>query len=514
MVPCKNPKSSQEEETSNAVFLPHMMFSTLEKEYPEKFAEMFNTSDLELFWNAAEKTQDDRLFGHPMKHGNRAWKSQCIPLFLHGDGVQFQTRDTLMVWSWGCFLSLYNSLDSHLLMAVFPKSCTLPITWNPIMKWLVWSFTALAKGIHPVLDPDDKPFSESFVFATLAGQPLTKGGFKGVLWSIQGDHEFFSNVLGLPHWTNLSPCWECDATRNEQPANKCIKTIRPSKQNFVKVTNALAKAEPRSRHAIFTIPGVTTKLVRGDGLHILYTDGVYSHLLGSILHYLCWKDGPGQTQSVQPWKRLDVIFEHIQKLYKEQKTSTRLTNLKLTMFTSPKSPQSDLPCLSCKGSEAKHFAPALLAVCKAILDKGDAVDRHIVEALESICSLSELFDTAAMFLTPHEHAEALEKAETFLDSYDWLSQWALAKERKLFRVRMKFHTFQHLVENSRFLNPRFHWNFKSEDFVGKISILAHSVTSGVSTIRLGIKVCPKYKLLLHLRLTRDNFGLSNLDDEE
>ena len=34
--------------------------------------------------------------------------------------------------------------------------------------------------------------------------------WKGCIFSIQGDHEFYSNVLKLPHWASHYPCWECD----------------------------------------------------------------------------------------------------------------------------------------------------------------------------------------------------------------------------------------------------------------------------------------------------------------
>ena len=112
-------------------------------------------------------------------------------------------------------------------------------------------------------------------------------------------------------------------------------------------------------------------------------------------------------------------------------------------------------------------APALLAVCKQVLSEANEVDNHIVAALENIVQLTDLFDQCHMFLTPAEHSLALQKAELFLDNYDWLNKWALEEGRKLFHIVIKHHTFLHLVQNSKFLNPRFHWCFKSEDFVGK-----------------------------------------------
>ena len=39
-----------------------------------------------------------------------------------------------------------------------------------------------------------------------------------------------------------------------------------------------------------------------------------------------------------------------------------------------------------------------------------------------------------------------------------------------------------------FLNPKRHWNFKGEDFVGRISRMAHSISFGVSSTRVSSKL--------------------------
>ena len=502
--PCLDPKAGQVQSVETAVFLPHVSFYTLAKEYPEKFAAMFSIQHLQDFWEAASNTGDDRIRQHPMTSG-QGWKKKVVPLFLHGDGVEYQNRDTLMVWSFGSLLSLFGSLDSHLLMALFPKSCTTAGTWDPIWKWLAWSFQALLSGKHPELDPDGKPLEKGSPFYENRGQPLTAQGLKAVIWSIQGDHDFFSNVLGLPHWRNAKPCWECDCTNDDSNPEKSFRTIRPSLQRFHLLDQKEALEKAVSKHPVFGIPGVSSRIVRGDGLHILFTKGIYAHLLGSILHYLCWKEGPG-AQVVQPCKRLALIFEQIQYHYKNQEAATRLTNLKMSMFTNLARPHSQHAFLSAKGAECKHLGPALLEVCKAALDPNNEVDNHIVMALEGITNLVALFDACSMFLSDAEYAEALVHAEQFLNHYDSLNKWALEKGRLLFHVVIKFHTFWHLVVNAKHLNPRFHWCFKSEDFVGKMSKLGFSVSMGTRTTKLSQKIAAKYIILMHLRLTRDGFG--------
>ena len=128
-------------------------------------------------------------------------------------------------------------------------------------------------------------------------------------------------------------------------------------------------------------------------------------------------------------------------------------------------------------------------------------------------SLVEVFDKGGIYLSSDEHLLALRKAEQFLAHYDSLNKWAQENDRMLFHIVMKHHTFMHLVQSSKYLNPKFHWCFRNEDFVGKISKIAHSVSMGTRSTRLSLKVSPKYALVLHLRLTRDAFDI-NLSAEE
>jgi hypothetical protein len=505
-VPCIDPKSGEEENVLAGLFLPHMMFYTLATHYWDQFKLLFAIENLEKFWSGTEATGDDRLLGHPIQSVS-GWKQKCIPLFMHADGVQFQTRDTLLAWSWGGLLALFHSLDCQLLLCFFPKSCTATDTWAPMMKWLVWSFKALLSGLHPDCDPDNRPLKKESVFYKYKGQQLAPGGYHGVLWSIQGDHEMFSNVLKLPHWRNFNPCWECDCTQSTGPADKHYNKIQPMLQNWVLVDNAEATANPRSNHHIFEIPGLTTRFVRGDALHILWHNGIYSHFLGSILHHMCFSDPPGRPQRVDPSTRLAIIFREVQKAYTDARTPTRLTNLKLSMFCKKKAPFAQHPALSAKAGESKHFALALLQVCKEVLDKGSAVDQHIVRALQNICEVVALFDATDIFLTDKQSSKALNLALAFLDDYAWLHNWAESQDKNLFHTGpLKFHTFYHLVLNSKFMNPRFHWTFRNEDFVGRISTLTHSVSMGVRSTKLSLKACSKYRVLLHLRITRHNFG--------
>ena len=290
----------------------------------------------------------------------------------------------------------------------------------------------------------------------------------------------------------------------------CFATLEKGKQEFTVAPNSEAREHPRSSHPLFRmIPGLTTKFVRGDGLRILFDHGVYSHLLGSIIHYLCWHDGVGAgvRQKIEPRQRLGLIFEALQKEYKRQQSPTRLTNLRLSMICDTAAPHSSYPALKAKGAESKWLAPAFLPVCKALLQPSLEHEAAMLRALQSMCDLIALFDDSGMFLSSNAWKQACALAKGFLDTYAQLHEWAAEANRKLFHIVFKFHTFQHLVENSKYLNPRAHWCFSCEDFVGKMALLAHSVSMGVRSTKISQKVCPKYKLLLDLLLTREGFEL-------
>ena len=507
-VGCIDPKTSQPALEKAAVFLPHQVWASLGHNYPFHLEKMGKCS-LETFWSRVESSNDDKLLNHPMTL-EKDWKEKNVPLFLHGDGVELKNRDTLMCFSFGSLLSNMSSLESHWLCATFPKSATSDGTWPPIWKYLRWSFDALGKGYHPLEDPDGKPLEKGSPFFECKGQPLHPQGLKGTLWSIIGDQEFFSNALGLPHWNAHYPCHECDGQNWEGCAlEKAVKEIRLEQQNFQEYSHAEHMAEPASDHPLFQLDHISCKNVKGDHLHILFCKGLYGHLIGSILHYCCWREGPGKVCKKKPWERLSVLFEQIQLEYKSQESTTRLTNLRLSMFTDSQKPWSKWANLDVKGGEAKHLLPALIPVIKRLFANSRLPEEmNMILAAESLEKLVSLWDSMEIIPTDAEFANSMALGKAFLDSYHELNVWSLEKDRKSFHKVHKHHTFLHLLKNSRHMNPKLQWCFKAEDFVGHCAKLGRSVSMGVSSCRLSLKISNKYRVLQHLLLTRKNFVAS------
>ena len=321
-----------------------------------------------------------------------------------------------MSMSWGSLLSSHPSLSSHILIASIPKSCTVPATWGPINDWIAWSFSALVKGQHPEVDPYGAPLVKGL--AALAGTPLTPGDHRAALWSIQGDQEHFANVLKLGHWSQKFPWYLCDGQRPVHkgkacPEGKSIKLLREDDQNYEFVTPQAALLEKRSSHPLFTIPGVSSALCRGDSLHILYSRGVASHLAGSLLFYMCFFDGPGTRQKVSPTLRLQKIFSRIKELYVQNQVASRLTKLRLSMICDPNKPHKNFPVLEAKAAETKHFLPCLLAVIQEVLPPEEPIHEKMKICLAALVSIAGHFDSCGMFLSPKEFTTASNLGKRF-----------------------------------------------------------------------------------------------------
>ena len=129
-----------------------------------------------------------------------------------------------------------------------------------------------------------------------------------------------------------------------------------------------------------------------------------------------------------------------------------------SMWPRPFQPESKEPHktwanLDLKASETKWFLMAFCASSKRI---GDSWKR--AWSSNAACSrrngwahqLIQLFDQGDVFLTDPEWVKAMRLGDSFLKKYDFLSAWALEKGRTLLHIVMKHHTFQHLIENSKF----------------------------------------------------------------
>ena len=504
-VPAMNAKTNEAYMQEVAFFLPHKLLASLSKY--EYFDAIFKTSCISAFWGAIAD-DDPRLVALFAEMGwTRADLTNAIPLFLHGDGVEYTENDSLEVCDFGPLLGYGDSMGCTFLCFAFPNSCCIPSseknrgTMGALCAKVASSFKSCMVGLHP-MDDCGKAWPIGSSEALMAGQPLTQKGYKFVVWALTGDHEHYANFLKLPHWSKHQFCWCCDADRTK-PTKKGF-DFRDGKMNL-KLRKVEEELEKRlSWHSFFEIPGVTSFSVFHDPLHVLFTKGVLSHLYGSFIHTLCYS-GKGH-QAVPPSQRLAIIVQRMQELYTEMGIESRIGGLQLSMICDPSKPHKDYPTFRAKGSETKHLLPVLIQISQETLDRSEPMTEHRHKAFTAIYDFCKLMETSPDVPGDALGAMAVHSVKTFLCEYKWLSDWAVAQERMLYHMVPKFHLLWHLALDFKHLNPKLVWTFKTEDYVGQISRLAHSCCFSVARARVSVPMCKQYRCLMHLQLDRCQLG--------
>ena len=142
---CLDPHNSHEDWNMVYINSPDDIFAGLHK-YGNAFEELFSTGKVVEFWNSV-KPDDPKLRALLLETGlQRQDLAHTIPLTIHGDGVEFQNNDSLMTFHISSVLNVESSLQSCILLAAYPKSCTSARTWEPVWQQLVRGFKNLMMG--------------------------------------------------------------------------------------------------------------------------------------------------------------------------------------------------------------------------------------------------------------------------------------------------------------------------------------------------------------------------------
>ena len=285
-------------------FLPHLWVASVFDSYPALAAHLFGLDKVHQFW-AGVQPDDPRLIGSPIDLDKvRNAEKQVIPLWLHGDGVEFST-DSLLTFSFGpCLYSPASSglkqsqvVDHAFCLAAFPKSAQLKHTWQHVYEILAWSFQALFHGTHPsTWWLENEPLPPQF--KKMAGKPIIERGHTFLVWQYQGDLEYFANVLGMPHWNKPDFCWLCNCHRNLK--NRSPWDFQDS-PNWQLLTPRGLKESQSSSHPFLTkIPGCVQQYrVAIDMLHTVDL-GVAARICGSTLHMWSYLVGGNKREAPPP----------------------------------------------------------------------------------------------------------------------------------------------------------------------------------------------------------------------
>ena len=207
---------------------------------------------------------------------------------------------------------------------------------------------------------------------------------KCCLIEIRADWDWFQHWMAAPAWNQGSGmCWLCKA---------CPATWR-SLDKAARESQSLSKAEflesvmTRKKMVcpLFDLPGVTNQLMFPDWMHVM-DEGFGALVAGQILHYLL-PFYPGNSAA----KRVEKLWEHIQSLYKAEKTPAcnRLYKLTVKDIVKPKKPAE----LDVKAAHCRHFMGFLPKLAKAKFGADVSAMTNEQKAVQALAQLiAQVYD--------------------------------------------------------------------------------------------------------------------------
>ena len=499
---------------------------------------------------------DPRLRHHPLLD-EPGYRDVFLPLKVHGDAAEFMDRDSLMVVSFTGMLGSGSTRDLAMYMASWPKSCTAKEathgrdTWRTIWGCLCWSFRALHEGLHPRVSwvgeaflansagrpragfgplahgpataatqdaaglgsglwPRLQPRGARHSAPRAAARPLCPGpGFRGFVYAIVGDLDFFNKDLGMPAMNAQCFCWLCPCDRSDTPNAWNYFGNAPEATWLSNLrTPDQERAEPQSDHPIFSLPGVSVFHLMLDGLHTL-DHGISQHILANTIFTIAREQMPGSLV-----ENVGILWQRMQVLY----TRLGIRKNKLTQFKASylgikvESPNAQYPCLSgaIKGAQTRALVPVVFQLAIEF-DSGDAVAAHRRLCLQALCRVYDVIHSGPMFLSATAAQHLGQEMRLCLAHYSWLSREAMESGRLLWSLVNKHHFSLHLCMQAKWVNPRFVWTYMWEDFVGHVKDLAGACAAGTSLLRISASIAQKYSVVMHVTLTR---GLTPWESDE
>ena len=128
------------------------------------------------------------------------------PLWLFGDGAEYQERDSIATVCFGGVCTEGVTLDTAIYIISWPERCAAKFrqghaqdTWHRIYTRVVYCFKTLFFGKYLDVDEFDQPWPAGSDEAARAGQWLTPNEDRFVVWNLEGDRKHNSDDLGLAH---------------------------------------------------------------------------------------------------------------------------------------------------------------------------------------------------------------------------------------------------------------------------------------------------------------------------
>ena len=298
--------------------------------------------------------------------------------------------------------------------------------------------------------------------------------------------DYYSVDLGLPN--NMDPNDAC-----------AFCTANKTTRNWFDFTPSAPwkRSSPRPRaspHQVYELRGFTTWHFGIDWLHTMDL-GVASHAIGNVLADVVFRRLSHLGRDAAMVQVTSIVYDG------EVEHGRLPPSLELTNFTNPKSPNSVYPVLQyCKASEVMALVPRVAELARVMCD-GSQLSVHMKAMMLHLDQMYSIVHNSGLALG--DEWSNFDSATTkFLLEYNWCSDHALRARPYLprFSVVPKHHYTAHLAQQARLINPKFVWTYGGEDFVGKISDLAHSCLRGTAVYRVPTSLMERYRLGMHTQL--------------
>ena len=292
-----------------------------------------------------------------------------------------------------------------------------------------------------------EPWQEGSEAERLAGTHFGDT-YKALLWILVGDLDWFGNYLHVkPHVNSRTPCWICQANDSTIPWTDFGDDAawRTSwHPPHVQVSDV----------AFFRLPGVTGANLCIDVLHTMCL-GVSAHAVGSVVADLIERRVPGTTMA----QRLDILWDRIRDFYVQFGSTNRLNNLSMTMVQKT----GKFSELSARAAEIRGLVPVLEAICKEEVDQRPSVaNAHRYLVMTHLSSVYSIFDRNGFQITEQDRAALRQHIHRCARHFRILARTATTEGKLRWQLTVKMHFFLHLLDQAKFLNPRYGWTYQYE----------------------------------------------------
>jgi hypothetical protein len=251
---------------------------------------------------------------------------------------------------------------------------------------------------------------------------------------------------------------------------------------------------PSSDHVINTIIGWSPWHYHFDWLHCVDL-GTTSHALGNLFFEIVYVSLKNKSRATACQQLAAVVLHESAR----SEHGSPISSLELKHFVADTSrPHKDYPQLHhLKAGEVRSLIAAGVALAREYND-GSPKWKHILRLMTAQSNMYNILYMSGIVMTAEQYNIFQQSIKMFLLSYTWLGRQSVQESTLRWSMIPKHHYLGHIMQTSRFLNPRFTWCYGGEDLVGKISCLAHSCVAGTSSVDVQSKVLAKYRLAKHV----------------